>query len=1290
MRASLIVSLFSGLLPTAGATEFTGYYPLTVAYGNYQRSDHFASNYDGLPQAESTTIDLDDSVVNNGVDEGYLVILSSGEVTGHWVQQLNFTASWNGVYLASSRYSGIFTPEVRLDVDVTGTVLAETATSVTLQLEALIDCDYSMPSGFTLGDLSRLGPSPVVWSATDIPLQITVTAQRSPDGGLTFDIPTTGDILPVLAAASPELEGVAMRNFAWPETSQPFLNSFSEESEIPGLAVSAGAEIDIGKWNFGPTAFQFAAPFTGLKPVFSEYYLLDVAAPFGFIASSTQADLPGEQSVHFHYGDQVSVQSLEEGRAFAPFDYGAAPEEITAEVLSNGVVVENLSRPLIKLPVPTWAAPASAWSAVPGVTYSRSLDWPVTLATTQTLSNASILTGLWGITGAAESDMKIAASSLGTPTAGTLEGAVNFHAAGKDIGFTLGGTHTATLNASGLSLTGSCETSPLAIPLLETNITPLSLVPGLQTAVSNVHPFFQRLIRGSGLGIRSELSMSAAGEYAAVDEDTSPRFTSGSIVGAVDVSARVNILPQMMRDILYFGIEGGGGLETEIQLAPNVEMTSLGGHLYFSAVASLFGLEAEAQHDYAFGDYTPPPAAALRAAGPPAAFASLETNAAVPIAECLPARANIGVSFAVDFTSTIPTLVVASVPDQDQPTTSSNITLRSVDRFGAWSLQEIVSPWPTNLAPTLGRGRLTGATSNRIEPVEAIVWSSNFVTQPTDPTASELEDFANGMELRFQEYSAALNEQLSSDYLLTTNSLCDFGATIPQVAGGENVRVFWARSVGTDFTGSTTPLTLHTRTWLKRNTDEPAIGWSPEVQAVGSLNHIVDWRAIVLSATESAIVITRDTDGDFATLDDTELWLARETAGVWAAPAQITANAVADEQPVMIYNGTELRMAWRQGGDVVYLPDVYTGLIPQVLLPASAVTGGGFARARLGSRTSQGGGGLFLAWPEGSRLAYTFEGMAAPAPGALLPPPRHVPAGRDTVSGFDAFLRNFGDADYLETVTMTTGATVGSPASIPLTTQARLAWSALSIGLFEPASAHVRLEDTQPSLTLAAGEELLLETQVEERAGASLQWLLNGNVIPGAVSPTYRKTSVTDADAGTYVLRVSDALGSKEYPVSSVIVSESFATWALAQSLTAPLDTRESDADSDGAPNDLEYLFGTDPLDSSSLPVTRYFPSTSFYDGFTFNVRAASTDCDFAIENTHDFISWNNLRDVQGVYGDNPYTVTSSYDGLRNYFVLVPNYESHGSIGTIDWTRGFMRVRMIRSPAAAADESSGP
>src|SRR5690606_25871928 len=94
--------------------------------------------------------------------------------------------------------------------------------------------------------------------------------------------------------------------------------------------------------------------------------------------------------------------------------------------------------------------------------------------------------------------------------------------------------------------------------------------------------------------------------YAAGPLDSQPHFTSGSILGSVDVSARLNVLPQMLRDVLYVGVEGGGGLQTEIQLAPAVEMTSLGGRLYFTGIASVLGFEAVTEHEMTFGDYSPP------------------------------------------------------------------------------------------------------------------------------------------------------------------------------------------------------------------------------------------------------------------------------------------------------------------------------------------------------------------------------------------------------------------------------------------------------------------------------------------------------------------------------------------------------------------------------------------------------------------------------------------------------------------------------------------------------------
>jgi len=866
-----------------------------------------------------------------------------------------------------------------------------------------------------------------------------------------------------------------------------------------------------------------------------------------------------------------------------------------------------------------------------------------------------------------------------------LEGKLNFKAAGRDIAFALGGSHLTTLNASGLGFAGNCETSPLTIPLYNANLTPLSLVPGLTTAVSSVHPFFRRLINGSGIGVRSKLGFSAAGGYAAMAEDANPHFTSGSIIGSVDVSARLNVLPEMMRDILYLGVEGGGGLEAEIQLAPQVEMTSLGGRLFFTTTAAFFGLEAMATKEYEFGDFAPASAqAVLRAVGRSSSVRAQSAKSAaaplsapvIPAPELLPARSNIAVSMPVGSS----TFVVSSVPTVGQPSPVSSLTLRyRGSPFESWENHSLGGSG-SNLAPTIGGNNIS----------QAIIWSQNTAAAPTAASSpSEREAFANGFELQFVRLrESASTLEFPANFAMTSNALCDFGASIAQsstqqIGGTEPLRVFWARSNGTDFSGSTTPLLLLSMRWVEGLASSLANGWAPELTVVSGLSNIVDWKAIVSDATNAAIVLTKDMDGDLATTQDTELWLARETNGVWAAPFRLTDNAEADEQPVMFYAGSALRLAWRQGGAVVYLPDVLTGTTTQTLLPASYNLGAGFAKAWFGTDPN-GGTGLFLAWPDGDNVACTLEGRDTPLPGALLAEPRYLTVGENTITGFKASKRNnFG----FETITLAVSATPGSPTSVPMNTEARLVQSFFPIDTGTSAF----VTGQQPpngEVTVAAGEKISFSVQVAEAPGTSYQWLHNGVPVPGANSSVYLRAAATVADAGTYILRITNPGSSLDYSAATITITETFDAWKTREGLVAPFDTRAADADMDGAPNDLEYLFGTDPIIASSRPETNFqiTPSDpffiSFHNTFTFQVSASATDCDFAIEHSKDLMTWIDVRyriyETAEGYG---YTLSSTPDGVtRSYHVYLGNENWSGPIifPNLDWTRGFTRVRMIR------------
>ncbi len=1263
-----------------------GYYPLTAGFGFHKRTDMFANHYDGIPRGESTTIELDDATTLDDVEEGHLVITRSGEVTGHWVQEWHINATWSAMYRGAPYYWGMASPKVRLTIDVTGTVSGVTEESVTLDLEAHLDCHYVKTGTFRGGDIhgsERFGPDAVEWTVENLPVSFQVTAKRLPEGGLEFEVPTITKFLPALADASPQSdESIEIRNLAWPETRRTMISHLKNEPEIPGLVWEQEVgEIHIGAWTAGPTRIAFGAPLSGLRPVHPEYHLRDVPASYGYIASGNWEEFPGNYQVAFRYGSEELVVPLAFGQAKAPFNYGLEPTVIEADILDGGELVETLSRPLHKIEVPPWASPATDWTARAGVEYSRTLNWPVSLATTRTLQNASAFSGLWGITGAAESEMSVHAHSLGTPTEGTLEGRVNFQAAGRQIGFTLGGRHETTLDASGLSLEGKAETSQLNVQLLNTNVTALSLIPGLQAAVVSIHPALERMIRGTGLGLRSELNLSAAGEYAAGPFDSRPHFTSGSILGAVDVSARLNVLPQMLRDFIYLGVEGGGGLQAEIQLAPTVEMTSLGGRLYFTGIASILGFDAITQHEMIFGDYSPP-AGTFSTTG----FAALSE---VPIdfsaANMFPPRSHVTL-LAGDFGRYF---AVSSIPDPEHPAPASTITLRTSYNGSDWARLDLPGQGRANLAPTIGTARLPtpngGSTSER----QAVVWSRS--TTPLPESLDDVETFANGMELYFQEYNASRDQWERQTQELTSNGLCDFGPVIPQGEAPFPARVFWARSHGTDFTGSTTPLTLHTRRWLYRQSSDPDVGWSPEVQAVGGLSDIVDWKPLVIDAENSVLVITRDQDGDFETIDDSELWLVREIAGVWSEPVRLTENDVPDEHPVMFLEEGVVRLAWRQSEQIVYLEDLFAGGDPQVLLPASVEVGPGFAHAQLGRQTLEEGEGLFLVWPEDNAIALAYAEMEnEPAPGGLLPPPMRYPVGEDTVIGFTARLTPRWSVAFMEGLALTMPVSPGSAENVPAATHSRLdAWSTpvepmvtSQIGYFLP----------NLNQTVHSGERIKFDLHVREAPGARFQWYRDGERIPGATSAIFRKDAASLDDVGTYTLRIIDLGGVQEHYAGTVAVTEPYGQWALKNGLTPPFDDPDADPDGDGAPNKLEYLFGTAPNNSRDRPITRLLPSAvgvsgNIYDAFTFDVNASATGYEYVVEISRDLRTWQNADDLSEYYGSVRPVSTVSPDGRRrNIWVIVPSENDPPGWPPEDWSNKFVRVRLLEPSSQPAGD----
>jgi hypothetical protein len=123
----------------------------------------------------------------------------------------------------------------------------------------------------------------------------------------------------------------------------------------------------------------------------------------------------------------------------------------------------------------------------------------------------------------------------------------------------------------------------------------------------------------------------------------------------------------------------------------------------------------------------------------------------------------------------------------------------------------------------------------------------------------------------------------------------------------------WVSNPGNQIGGDA----AHPDTIMVAHYSEATNSWGAPAPVAGNLSGLVDY-TLATNGGHAAIVYSLDTDGDRASDGDRELFVARWQGGAWAAPQQLTANAVADDAPQLALGATgEPLLVWKQGGALV-------------------------------------------------------------------------------------------------------------------------------------------------------------------------------------------------------------------------------------------------------------------------------------------------------------------------------------------------------------------------------------
>ena len=1027
---------------------------------------------------------------------------------------------------------------------------------------------------------------------------------------------------------------------------------------------------EVKAWGYEETEIQGAPLGDGeLRAKYTQYCLLDVDAPYGFDVLGDYGTAPGLQEARFLYGSESVTRSIESGYAEdGLLSYGDAASLVDVEILSDGIPAETLSLPLIKVPVSPWAGSASDFTASPGVAYTRDpLDWPIALAATDTLSDISFLTGLWGITASANSAFGVTAYSDGTPVNGALVTQIEFTTPKRTEFLTLSGLHTTTLGTDGLTANGDFNTTPVTARLTQ-HVSLFDLIPGAGAALGK----FGRILSGGvGLTIEGKLTGKASGSYAALPSDANPRFTSGTLTANADLKATLNTVPRFARGIVNLSIAGGGGIVMVIDLAPSPNVSSLQAYANFGLKIKFFKL-IDGEFETDLGNPPPSPMNSQPMSGSlPAAVNAAATNE-------IPAQGD------VDLVRTGQRALVINSDDHSTlPAPASELTIHrfnpSLDQWEPTLIPDSSgnSNIASNVVPATLNSNLAFFGFPNISN-GLIVWSQADGTAPT--SSADYATYMNSTDLMFRYFSHGSTLTVeTSERMLTDNALADFGPELILGADDGQARLFWVRGDDLDLTGQTTPLQILTRNWIAYDpgvtVTDPSTAFTPETVALSSLSNILDWRVTAWDNDNAAIACVVDTDGESSTETDREIYLVRQSAGSWAAPLRVTNNALSDDCPVLLYEAADrLVLSWRQNGQVVGAMDVDASSVPTIWFDANSRAPLTWHLAQLLYRS--GADSLVALWPEDTGIGYTEEALGTLLPATAFPASCYHELGGVVSNVEAAFSRTI--STKLEVVAVVENATTANINTVPTTLPATI--EQFDIRLDQPCVDPLSFVSTSISdPALPMGGSVVLSVEVSSVDPVTYTWLFNGQVIANETLPTLTLPSLDFDDDGFYTVTASDGTGTVSHTFT-VNSTEPFADWMARR---FPSETiligKDDDLDEDGSSNEAEYLFDThpgDPEDSPDPLIDVRTRSDSAVVDFLLNGKAI--DCPYYIEYSSDLSTWHDATALFSPFNTIP--------GITRLTFQAPTSPLSSfawglwNIGAEPASNGFYQLRLLDTP----------
>jgi len=181
------------------------------------------------------------------------------------------------------------------------------------------------------------------------------------------------------------------------------------------------------------------------------------------------------------------------------------------------------------------------------------------------------------------------------------------------------------------------------------------------------------------------------------------------------------------------------------------------------------------------------------------------------------------------------------------------------------------------------------------------------------PDGTDLADFADKLDIRMAVYDSA-NDTWTPE-TVTNASALDYNPKVACDTAG-NITVLWTHDDNNDMLAENPPVTNS----IMARTKTPA-GWQA-AQTLATVSGLVKYTDIEADSAATHIVYCLDSDSDYQTDTDNELYYINDASASWSAPARLTNNTIADVNPQLVNASTGLMLIWAADGTIVSTTDI--------------------------------------------------------------------------------------------------------------------------------------------------------------------------------------------------------------------------------------------------------------------------------------------------------------------------------------------------------------------------------